>query len=246
MDQKQTPSSVAAPTLRVAVGTTVVPGDRLGTLRDVLPGLGTRARGGHVYSTVVGTLQVVLRNASDDDGTAAATTTTTSGGTGNAKFRAVVVSSKPVASTQALKVGDVVLAHVERIATMQCFVVIVAMNNSSTDSPIHSGAGGMILQHPCDGTIRREDVRTGASEQVHIKDNFLPRDWVLCRVISLGDSSRRYFLSTASPELGVVHALSASSGKPLVPVSWREMQCPVTGDKELRKCARPRPVVGQR
>jgi exosome complex component CSL4 len=33
--------------------------------------------------------------------------------------------------------------------------------------------------------------------------------------------------------------VSKKSGKPMVLVSWKEMQCPVTGEKERRKCAKP-------
>ena len=68
--------------------------------------------------------------------------------------------------------------------------------------------------------------------------NFRPGDVVLCRIVSLGDS-RRYHLSTAEPELGVVRAICASSGVKMVPISWKEMQCPETKVKELRKCAKP-------
>jgi exosome complex component CSL4 len=58
-------------------------------------------------------------------------------------------------------------------------------------------------------------------------------------VISLGDS-RRYFLSTAENELGVIKAVSASSGEVMIPISWKEMQCPKTKAKEARKCAKPK------
>ncbi len=56
-------------------------------------------------------------------------------------------------------------------------------------------------------------------------------------VLSLGDS-RSYYLTTAQNELGVVHARSAASGEALVPVSWKEMQCPKTGAVEPRKVAK--------
>ena len=91
-----------------------------------------------------------------------------------------------------------------------------------------------------EGAIRKEDVRTGASEQVLlIQESFLPGDLVLARVLSLGDT-RRYLLGTAEPQLGVLRALSATSGKPMIPVSYKEMECPETGVKEPRKCAKPR------
>jgi len=231
------------PRLRYDVGSTVVPGDRIGSIMTgIRPGMGTYARGGHVYASLVGTLQ--LR--------AAAEAEKKEGGGGNDDnsgriFVVTVSSSKPVASTHVLKVGDVVLAQVSRITTMQCFLVIVALSSSHGGGSGESEGTGVVLRHPCEGTIRREDVRAGASEEVRIQDNYMPGDWVLCRVISLaGDSSSKqksYFLSTASPELGVVHGTSYCTGATMVPVSWREMECPLSGNKELRKCARPRRLI---
>ena len=57
------------------------------------------------------------------------------------------------------------------------------------------------------------------------------------QVVSLGDA-RSYYLSTAKTELGVTHARSSASGTPMIPISWQEMQCPVTKLKELRKVAK--------
>ena len=56
-------------------------------------------------------------------------------------------------------------------------------------------------------------------------------------VISLGDS-RSYYLSTAENELGVVQAKSSFTGEAMVPVSWQEMACPTTQQRELRKVAK--------
>lgn len=57
-------------------------------------------------------------------------------------------------------------------------------------------------------------------------------------MISLGDQSAGYYLSTARNELGVVLAWGVE-GRLLEPVSWREVRDPVTGRKETRKVARP-------
>ncbi|KAK4366487.1 hypothetical protein RND71_014367 [Anisodus tanguticus] len=54
--------------------------------------------------------------------------------------------------------------------------------------------------------------------------------------LSLGDA-RAYYLSTAKNELGVVTAESAAGGT-MVPISWTEMQCPLTGQVEPRKVAK--------
>ena len=67
-----------------------------------------------------------------------------------------------------------------------------------------------------------------------------PGDIALARVISLGDAMAGYLLTTAENELGVVIARS-EAGAAMVPVSWSEMQCPVSCSKEGRKVAKVMP-----
>ncbi|PWA16949.1 hypothetical protein CCH79_00012667 [Gambusia affinis] len=73
------------------------------------------------------------------------------------------------------------------------------------------------------GTIRKEDVRESEKDK-----------------ISLGDVQSTYLLTTAENELGVVVAHS-EAGAQMIPISWREMQCPQTNIKEFRKVARVQP-----
>ncbi|TSK18069.1 Exosome complex component CSL4 [Bagarius yarrelli] len=73
------------------------------------------------------------------------------------------------------------------------------------------------------GTIRKEDVRATEKDK-----------------ISLGDVQSNYLLTTAENELGVVVAHS-EAGVQMVPISWCEMQCPRTHNKEFRKVARVQP-----
>lgn len=61
-------------------------------------------------------------------------------------------------------------------------------------------------------------------------------------VLSLGDA-RSYYLSTAKNNLGVVYAKGASSGLPLVAISWEEMQDPSTQAIERRKIAQTTSVT---
>lgn len=56
--------------------------------------------------------------------------------------------------------------------------------------------------------------------------------------ISLGDV-RSYYLSTAKSDLGVVFAKHTESGNRLIPISWTEMQDPISGLVEPRKVAGP-------
>lgn len=86
------------------------------------------------------------------------------------------------------------------------------------------------------GIIRQQDVRATEIDKVEMHLSFRPGDIVKAQVLSLGDA-RAYHLSTAKNELGVVSAESAS-GATMVPISWTEMQCPLTGQTEPRKVAK--------
>lgn len=210
-----TATTMTAPSLRFQIGSTVVPGDRIGNIRQVIPGIGTYAKGGLVYASAVGTLNL---------------TTPTNAEQQSSNIPIVSVKlpkGRQYASTQVLSVGQVVLGKVLRVVMQQAIVEIVAAETVGA------------LSQSAEGVIRREAVRTGSSEQASLYDSFRPGDVVLCRIVSLGDS-RRYYLSTAEPELGVVRAISKTSGIRMVPVSWKEMQCPETKVKENRKCAKPK------
>jgi exosome complex component CSL4 len=95
---------------------------------------------------------------------------------------------------------------------------------------------GKALETTFPGLIRQQDVRATEIDKVIIYESFRPGDVVRASVISLGDS-RSYYLSTARNELGVVFATSMS-GAPMIPVSWKEMQCTKTSLREPRKVAK--------
>lgn len=97
--------------------------------------------------------------------------------------------------------------------------------------------GEVVLAEPFRGQIRKEDVRATEKDRVEMYRCFRPGDIVLARVISFGDASAGYLLTTGENELGVVIAKS-EAGLSMVPVSWTEMQCPKTYVKELRKVAK--------
>ncbi|KAG9446809.1 hypothetical protein H6P81_012937 [Aristolochia fimbriata] len=86
------------------------------------------------------------------------------------------------------------------------------------------------------GIIRQQDVRATEIDKVEMHLSFHPGDIVRAVVLSLGDA-RAYYLSTAKNELGVVSAESVA-GATMVPISWTEMQCPLTGQVEQRKVAK--------
>eukprot|EP00903_Cladosiphon_okamuranus_P009513 g9063.t3 len=116
------------------------------------------------------------------------------------------------------------MGRVTRITTRQASVEIICV-------------GETVLREPHRGIVRKEDVRATEVDKVEIVKSLRPGDIVRARVISLGDSTQ-YFLSTAENELGVRWAKSVA-GSIMIPISWQEMQCPTTKEKEPRKCAKP-------
>ncbi|KAI3706104.1 hypothetical protein L1987_76360 [Smallanthus sonchifolius] len=96
--------------------------------------------------------------------------------------------------------------------------------------------GAKSVREKFSGVIRQQDVRATEIDKVDMHSSFRPGDIVKASVISLGDA-RAYYLSTAQNELGVVSAESMT-GSTMVPISWTEMQCPLTGQIEPRKVAK--------
>jgi exosome complex component CSL4 len=90
-----------APILRYATGSTVVPGDRIGSIRQATSGIGTYSKGGHIYASRVGRLEESNGVISVD----------------NEKHHVV------------LKQGQVVLARVERLTMTQAHLEILAADD---------------------------------------------------------------------------------------------------------------------
>jgi len=135
--------------------------------------------------------------------------------------------------------GDLILGTVNRITARYASIDIAV---------IERPAGSLYLQEPFKGTIRLQDIHSAplnvptSSQQLYLW--FRPGDLVRARVLSVGDSSSGFFLSTIEAEedsvpLGVVFAKCATSGEPMVPLAWNQMACPRTGLIENRKTARP-------
>ncbi|CAB3976608.1 Exosome complex component CSL4 [Paramuricea clavata] len=120
-------------------------------------------------------------------------------------------------------IGAVVTAKVTGVNTRFCKLAILAVE-------------GCPLNEPFRGTLRKEDIRATEKDKVEIYKSFRPGDIVQARVSSLGDS-HSYSLSTAENELGVIFAMS-EAGASMIPISWKEMQCPETKAKEFRKVAK--------
>jgi exosome complex component CSL4 len=218
------------------VGTKVAPGDRIGNAKELIPGAGCYQRGNHIFASAVGTININNNNNNNNN--------INNNNNQNVSASVSVVSitlekGRLYASSQILSIGRKVLCKVGRIMNQQAMVNIVAAetdeNNNNNDNNDNISA----LREHHGGLIRKEDVRLGATEEVKIHESFRPGDVVLARIISLGDS-RRFYLSTAENELGVIRAICGISGESMVPISWKEMECPKTGVRERRKCAKPK------
>ena len=123
-------------------------------------------------------------------------------------------------------VGDIVYGVVIKIREEEAFVKLIQVNEVS-------------LQQRIEGTIRKEHVREKMIDQVVMADSFRPTDIVKAKVISLGDSSRNLYLSTAGEELGVVVAKNEITNRLMLPYDWTSMVDALTGDNEKRKVAKP-------
>lgn len=121
------------------------------------------------------------------------------------------------------EIGSIVIARVLKTTSLFAKVSILCV-------------GGKALKSEYPGLIRKQDVRATEIDKVVMYECFRPNDIVRAAVISLGDS-KSYYLSTAKNELGVISATSVA-GAPMVPVSWKEMQCTKTKMREMRKVAK--------
>ncbi|KAI3921270.1 hypothetical protein MKX01_001407 [Papaver californicum] len=119
--------------------------------------------------------------------------------------------------------GSIVIARVTKVMAKMASADIMCVGTKS-------------VKEKFSGVIRQQDVRATEIDKVDMHLSFRPGDIVKALVLSLGDA-RAYYLSTAKNELGVVSAESIG-GATMVPISYTEMQCPLTGQIEQRKVAK--------
>ncbi|TVU27714.1 hypothetical protein EJB05_19211, partial [Eragrostis curvula] len=118
--------------------------------------------------------------------------------------------------------GSVVTARVTKVMARMASADIMCVDSKA-------------VKEKFTGMIRQQDVRATEIDKVDMYQSYRPGD-IVKAVLSLGDA-RAYYLSTAKNELGVVSAQSIAGGT-LVPISWTEMQCDLTGQIEQRKVAK--------
>ena len=139
--------------------------------------------------------------------------------------------SKPVITVLHPKAG------MKNVPSKGSLVICQVININERQARVNMlSVSGVILQEPLHGVIRKEDVRAMEKDTVEIFHSFRPKDLVRARVIAYGEG-QLYVLSTAENELGVV-AATCQCGESMIPVSWCEMQCEKTGDREKRKVAK--------
>jgi exosome complex component CSL4 len=160
------------------------------------------------------------------------------------------------AQENVIQIGQIILGRIIRIQSQQqqAVVSILAIqsnppstvsNDDSIDHKNNKRERYFIPPYNPEGIIRKDDIRTNIVDQqgiIQIQNSFHTNDIILAKVISYGTNSH-YYLSTSEIHLGVIHAKSSLSGQSMIPMSYKEMQCPSTGHIELRKCAKPPPTT---
>ena len=168
-----------------------------------------------------------------------------------------IPSSNITNSNTLPKVGNTVLARVQRVRVRQVDVAILCVGDVDVSSSIISNppptardeetttaaitTAKMMEWHvnadAWPATVRREDIRATEKDKVVCSEGFRVGDIVRASVISLGDQAN-FYLTTARNDWGVLMARS-EAGNTMVPISWREFRDPVTGLREGRKVAKP-------
>ena len=235
------------------LGTTVTPGDRLGNIlalrnkgAHLIAGNGTYIRHGHLYASLTG--QVMAAVQEDDNDTSA------ENDGNNTTLWIVSIQQNPQQQPQSAyakastsicpQVGSVILGRVTRVvrpsyAVVDIIAIVPTENNNGPSSAMKQQPYIIPFHEPFAGTLRQNEIRPQSAIELEISDCVRPGDVILARIHALG-GEKEYILSTAETELGVVKATCESSGYDLVPVSYKEMECPVTKVKEGRKVAKPR------
>ena len=63
-----------------------------------------------------------------------------------------------------------------------------------------------------------------------MSDSFRPGDFIKAKIISLGDSLRNLYLTTAAQELGVLVANNQKTNNLMLPFDWESMVDPTVNE----------------
>ncbi|KAJ8284707.1 hypothetical protein COCON_G00035570 [Conger conger] len=211
-----------------------VPGERLCSTEDCIPGTGTYLRHGYIFASLAG--YVLKKNEGEElpvisvvreteaqllpDVGAIVTCKVTSINPRFAKVHILYVGSTPLKDRfrGTIRKEDVRATEKDKVETYKSF-----------------RPGDIVLAKVI--SFKPQVVSKGCRQQ--LTDTWLVESLTRAQ-ISLGDVQSNYLLTTAENELGVVVAHS-EAGVQMVPISWCEMQCPRTHAKEFRKVARVQP-----
>jgi len=250
-----TTTTIQLPTLRHEIGATVTPGDRLGLATrnktTLIAGKGTYLRQGHVYASLLGKLCVTKHQVVDDmeeDGDTWIISVQLEKSISSSNNQSSYMNNSSTSICP--EVGMLVVGRVTRVMRpTQASIDIVAIvpeddtnrqTNNTNTSTISTQPSIIPLHEPFSGILRQNEIRPNSSLEVHIEECIHPGDVILARIHANGE--REYILTTAEAELGVIQAICESSGCVMQPISWKEMECPVSKVKEGRKVAKPRQI----
>ena len=212
----------------------VIPGDRLGSASQYAAGPGTFEDEGVVVACLCGTVTVDQREGGGARALISVSRPPTrrpaAAGAGAGAGAEIALGGAGGGRAVTLKVGDIVTARVKRVNQHACDLEIVCVGVPPAPLPRLASFAG---------TLRKENVRANDVDGVKMHECFRPADHVRAEVISLGDTRRTFYLSTAKNTLGVVAAVSGGGGAKMTPVSWNQMKCPFSGAVESRKVAKP-------
>ena len=203
-----------------------VPGEKICSTSEGEPGEGVFERDGSIYASLTGFQVIIERKESGEGGD-------------SSPPLIQVVPSRQTVRTSVPEIGQVVVCRVTSVNSRSCKCDIIGIEGRFLPtSPALSSAA------PYHGFVKKEDIRATDKDRVELYKCYRPGDVILAKVLSLGDSYS-YALTTAENELGVVYAVSAKNADttkaPMLPLSYCEMICPVTYEREARKVARVQP-----
>lgn len=203
----------------------VVPGTRLGSSDEYEAGKGTYVRNEHIYASLTGTAFVQKDDTSNKP--------------------SILVQDSKQNSVILPQIGSTVLARIVKLTLTFAKAEIICLQQGQEETESFQ-----LLHTPYPAMLRTQDIRQTDVDKIKMMECFRPGDLIRAQVLSLGyvknniqlthfhSDAKSYYLSTAKNELGVVFARCASSGYTMVPLSWNEMQCSITGIKEARKVAK--------
>jgi len=248
------------------LGTTVTPGDRLGNIlalrnkgTQIIAGEGTYVHHGHLFASITGQVMASSSTVSEQQDDDHLDDNNTNDDNNNKWIVSIQQTHQQQPQSAYAKsstgicpvVGSLILGRVTRVvrpsyANVDIIAIVPSSDNNNQQQQQqqqHQQTKQPYIipfHEPFTGTLRQNEIKPQSAIELEISDCVRPGDVILARIHALGGGEKDYILSTAETELGVVKATCESSGYELQPISYKEMECPVTKVKEGRKVAKPK------